>query len=102
MEDIPEEIVVGVGADRVGDRTDAWVGYISEAEVSGVDGYGLEEAEDVNAADTYALEELLDEEKIVERFVGGECGLVGEGGVSLCDGKKTDVEEIGDKEVFSA
>jgi hypothetical protein len=59
MEDIPEEIVVGVGADRVGDRTDAWVGYISEAEVSGVDGYGLEEAEDVKAADTYALEELL-------------------------------------------
>ena len=100
MEGIPEKSVVGVGTDRIG--YDAWVGDVGEAEVGGVGGYGLEEAEDVEATDMNALKKLLDEEKVVERFVGGECGLVGEGGVGLCDRKKTDVEKIRDKKVFGA
>lgn len=64
MEGIPEESVVGVGADRIG--CDAWIGDVGEAEVGGVGGYGLEEAEDVEAADMNALKKLLDEEKVVE------------------------------------
>ena len=98
--DVPEEGVVGVGADSVRYEVDARVDDVSEAVVGGVGDDGLEEAEYVEAADAYALKELLDEEQVVEGFVGSQSGLVSEVCLGLRYGKKADIKKVRDEEVL--
>ena len=70
VEDIPEEGVVRVCADGVGDGVDAGVDDVGEAVVGGVGDDGLEETKDVGAPDSDSLKQLFEHQQAVERLIG--------------------------------